>query len=88
MQIESVLDEDLNKIVSSLDKNKDGYIQYTEFISAAKEFSIAISDLYLKHAFDLFNFQEEFDSEYASIPIEMLQSVLIGAINFKTKITA
>mgnify|MGYP006093996383 FL=1 len=32
MQIESVLEEDLRKIIRKMDKNGDGYIQYSEFI--------------------------------------------------------
>lgn len=82
MQIESILDEDLQKLIKGLDKNKDGYIQYQEFISAAQEFCIAVSDLYLKHAFELFNFYDDFDND-GYIPLEMLQSVMCWAINFK-----
>lgn len=44
-----------------------------------------ISDLYLSHAFDLFDLND--DSENAGqIPIEQLQSVMCGAISTKNKI--
>jgi len=32
MQIESILEEDLGKIIKKMDKNGDGQIQYSEFI--------------------------------------------------------
>lgn len=47
---------------------------------------IIISDLYLKHAFDLFDLND--DQENAGqIPIEQLQSVMCVAISTKQKIT-
>lgn len=67
-----------------MDKNGDSYIQYTEFVQAANEFCINISDLYLKHAFELFDFGF---GEDGSIPIDMLQHVMCGAISTKKKIT-
>ena len=44
-----------------------------------------ISDLYLSHAFDLFDLNDEADYE-GQIPVEQLQSVMCGAISTKNKI--
>ena len=85
MQMESVLEDDLRKVITKMDKNGDGYIQYQEFLDEAHKICIMISDLYLSHAFDLFDLND--DSENAGqIPIEQLQSVMCGAISTKNKI--
>ena len=85
MQMESVLEDDLRKVITKMDKNGDGYIQYQEFLDEAHKVCIMISDLYLSHAFDLFDLND--DSENAGqIPIEQLQSVMCGAISTKNKI--
>ena len=86
MQIESVLEDDLRKIIRKMDKNGDGYIQYQEFISEAHNICIMISDLYLKHAFDLFDLGDDLDN-IGSIPIDMVQSAMCNAITSKKKIT-
>ena len=71
MQMESVLEDDLRKVITKMYKNGDGYIQYQEFLDEAHKICIMISDLYLSHAFDLFDLND--DSENAGqIPIEQL----------------
>ena len=54
-------------------------------MAEAQNVCIMISDLYLKKAFDLFDFNEEISCK-GLIPIDMLQSVMIGAISTKRKI--
>jgi len=71
MQIESVLEEDLKRVITKMDKNGDGYIQYTEFLEAAQDVCIMISDLYLSHAFDLFDLGDDIENA-GQIPIDML----------------
>ena len=68
-----------------MDINGDGYIQYKEFITEAHKVCIMISDLYLKHAFDLFNLGDE-SEDNGSIPISLLQSVMCGTISTKKRI--
>jgi Ca2+-binding EF-hand superfamily protein len=45
-----------------------------------------ISDLYLSHAFDLFDLNDDLENA-GQIPIEQLQSVMCGAISTKKKIS-
>jgi Ca2+-binding EF-hand superfamily protein len=71
MQIESVLEDDLRKVITKMDKNGDGYIQYSEFLDEAHKVCIMISDLYLSHAFDLFDLDDNQDNA-GQIPIHML----------------
>lgn len=85
MQIESVLEEDLRKIIRKMDKNGDGYIQYSEFIEEAHKICIMISDLYLKHAFDLFDLGDDLE-HIGSIPINLVQSAMCNSITSKRKI--
>ena len=85
MQIESVLEDDLRKVITKMDKNGDGYIQYQEFLDEAHKVCIMISDLYLSHAFDLFDLDDDIQNA-GQIPINMLQSVMCGAISSKKKI--
>ena len=54
-----------------MDKNGDGYIQYSEFIEEAHKICIMISDLYLKQAFDLFDLGDDLEN-IGSIPIYMV----------------
>ena len=42
-----------------MDINGDGYIQYEEFINEANKICIMLSDLYLSHAFDLFDLNDD-----------------------------
>jgi hypothetical protein len=44
-----------------------------------------ISEIYLRHAFDLFNMSDDVDSK-GSIPIHLLQSVMCSAISTKRRI--
>ena len=46
-----------------MDKNGDGYIQYSEFLGEAQNVCIMISDLYLSHAFDLFDLGDDIENE-------------------------
>lgn len=71
MQMESVLEDDLRKVITKMDKNGDGYIQYQEFLDEAHKICIMISDLYLSHAFDLFDLNDDSDNA-GQIPIEQL----------------
>jgi Ca2+-binding EF-hand superfamily protein len=86
MQIESVLEDDLRRIIQKMDKNGDGYIQYQEFLEEAHKICTLISDLYLKHAFDLFDLGDDLDN-IGSIPINLVQSAMCNAITSKKKIT-
>ena len=52
----------------------------------AQNVCIMISDLYLRHAFDLFDLSDDIENE-GNIPIDMLQSVMCGAISSKNKIS-
>ena len=83
MQIESVMEDDLRKVIMKMDKNGDGLIQYSEFIDQAHKISIMISELYLSHAFDLFDLTDDLENA-GNIPIDQLRTVMCGAIgNFK-----
>jgi hypothetical protein len=68
-----------------MDKNGDGYIQYSEFIEEAHKICIMISDLYLKQAFDLFDLGDDLEN-IGSIPIYMVQSAMCNSITSKRKI--
>mmetsp|Transcript_8592 Transcript_8592/g.13302 ORF Transcript_8592/g.13302 Transcript_8592/m.13302 type:complete len:171 (+) Transcript_8592:1955-2467(+) len=85
MQIESILEDDLAKIIIKMDKNGDGLIQYSEFIDTAHKISIMISELYLRHAFDLFDLTDDIENA-GNIPIDQLRSVMCGAIGNLKKI--
>ena len=69
-----------------MDKNGDGYIQYSEFLDEAQNVCVMISDLYLRHAFYLFDLGDDIEKE-GLIPIDMLQSIMCGAIGSKKKIS-
>ena len=71
MQIESVLEDNLRQVITQMDKNGDGYIQYQEFLEEAHKVCIMISDLYLRHAFDLFDLNDDVDNA-GNIPIDQL----------------
>ena len=45
-----------------MDTNSDGLIQYKEFIAEAHKVCIMISDLYLRHAFEMFDFSDEIEN--------------------------
>ena len=53
-----------------MDTNCDGYIQYKEFLNEANNVCIMISDMHMRHAFDLFDFSD--DEEKGKIPIYFL----------------
>jgi len=63
MQLESILEDDLRKVIFQMDTNGDGYIQYKEFIDEAHKICIMISDLYLRHAFDLFDLSDSNENQ-------------------------
>ena len=70
-----------------MDTNGDGYIQYKEFIQESHKICIMISDLYLRHAFELLDLSDDDDIEnHGSIPIDLLQQVMCSAISSKRKI--
>ena len=71
MQIESVLEQDLKKVIQKMDKNGDGYIQYQEFLDEAEKVCIMISDLYLRYAFDLFDLSDDHEKA-GEIPLMLL----------------
>ena len=85
MHLESVLEDDLKKIIVQMDTNNDGLIQYKEFITEAHKVCIMISDLYLRHAFEMFDFSDNNDNP-GKIPIHDLQTVMCGAVSSRVKI--
>ena len=79
MNIEASLEDDLRKVITKIDKNGDGQLQYREFIDEAHNVCTMISDLYLKNAFNLFDLSEENGGQ---IPIQHFQSIMCGALGF------
>ena len=71
MHLESILEDDLRKVLVQMDTNGDGYIQYKEFIEQAHKICIMISDLYLRHAFELLDLSDD-NENHGSIPIDLL----------------
>ena len=46
MQLESILEDDLRRVISQMDKKGDGYVQYKEFVEEAhKNLHIDIRNL-------------------------------------------
>ena len=83
MHIESLLEDNLRKIIAKMDVNGDGYIQYSEFMTAAEQVCMMISDLYLKQAFDLFDFGD--GETQGLIHVDTLKNIMCGAIETKRK---
>ena len=46
-----------------MDTNGAGYIQYKDFMEEAHKVCIMISDLYLRHAFNLFDLSESNENQ-------------------------
>ncbi len=50
-----IFEEELKKIIENIDMNQNGLIEYSEFVSAACNLQILLTEKNLKQAFDLFD---------------------------------
>lgn len=65
---------DIGEIIDGLDQDKDGKIEYTEFLAALLELNDKLSEEQLANAFDFFD-----HSNSGSITLKDLEDVLLAA---------
>lgn len=64
-------DKEVSEILGSLDTNKNGYIDYTEFLAGCMKSKIYLNDDYLKRAFEFFD-----QDGSGTITLEELRKIL------------
>jgi len=92
-----ISDIELNKIITEVDQDKDGYIEYEEFLRVALNMNILLSEENLKNAFNMFDHNKDgklsatelkeilhtTDNEYINEIIDEMDENKDGEISFQ-----